>query len=160
MKKILLTLVVALACSTSAFAQFEEGKYYAGASATGVDFSFSETTDFAMGINATAGYMLKENMMVLAEFGTDYRNSDFQELYIGGKARFYMEENGIFLAAGCRLCHHFTGDNDFQLTPEVGYCYFLNRTVALEPSVYYDMSLTDFGNYSKFGVKLSIGLYF
>ncbi len=160
MKKVLLTLVVAMVCSASAFAQFEEGKYYGSASATGLDLSFSESTDLAFGLNAAGGYFIKDNLMVLAEFGTDYRNSEFQQVYIGGKARYYLEENGLFLSGGCKLCHFWTDDNDFQITPEVGYCYFLNKTVTIEPSVYYDISLTDFGNYSKFGVKCAIGLYF
>ncbi len=160
MKKVLLTMVVAMVCSTSAFAQFEKGKYYASASATGVEFSVSEAEDFAMGLNATAGYLFEKNLMGIVELGTDYRNSEWQYMSIGGKVRYYLEKNGFFASAGCRLCHYWTDDNDFQITPEVGYCYFLNKTVTIEPSAYYDISLTDFGNYSKFGVKVAIGLYF
>ncbi len=160
MKKILLTLLVALTCSTSAFAQFEQGKYYASASATNLNMSFSDHSDFAFGIALNAGYMLEKDFMALAEFGTDYSNSDFREIYVGLKGRYYIEQNGLFLSAGVRLLHAYKSINDFQITPEVGYCYFLNKTVTIEPSVYYDLSLSDFGGRSEFGVKVGIGLYF
>ena len=54
----------------------------------------------------------------------------------------------------------FKNFNDFQITPEVGYCYFLNKTVTLEPSIYYDMSLSSFSKKSKLGLRVGIGLYF
>ena len=49
--------------------------------------------------------------------------------------------------------------NDATLGAEVGYAFFLSRTVTVEPAMYYNQSLTD-QDYSKFGVKIGFGFYF
>ena len=159
MRKILFTLLL-IATSVSAFAQFEQGKKYASASLTGFDMSYSKRTEFALGLNLQAGYFIQQDWMVLGEFGMDYSHSDFNSIYVGAKGRYYMEENGLYLGFGAKYVHEFKSMNDVELTPEVGYSFFLNRYVTIEPSVYYDMSLTDFANKSKVGVKIGLGFYF
>ena len=42
----------------------------------------------------------------------------------------------------------------------VGYAFFLNRYITVEPSLYYKMSLHDFSDNSTFGVQVGIGIYF
>lgn len=160
MKKLLFTMVLAAMCATSAFAQFEKGKWYTGASLAGAGLSYSKLTDLELNLAANAGYTLMDNFMVIAETGFDYSNSEWSGVYFGAKGRYYMEQNGIFFGAGVRYMHMTKGVNDVQLTPEVGYCFFLNRHVSLEPCVFYDMSLSEFADYSKFGVKIGLGVYF
>lgn len=160
MKKVLMTLVVATLCSVSAFAQFEKGKWYGNASVTNMGLSYSERDDLRFGFGLSGGYMVEDNFMMLAECGLDYSHSRWNSLYVGAKGRYYMEQNGVFFGAGVKWMHEYKSVNDVQLTPEVGYCFFLNRHVTVEPVVYYDMSLTDFSDYSKFGVKIGLGIFF
>jgi len=133
---------------------------YIGTSFDGAGISYSETTKFALGIGANAGYMFARDWMAIGEAGFNYSNKDLQELYISGKCRYFIEQNGLFLQGGVKYLHKVGGYNDLQLTPEVGYCYFLNGNLAIEPSVYYDMSLSDFSDKSRFGVKIGLGWYF
>ena len=41
---------------------------------------------------------------------------------------------------------------------EVGYAFFINRSVTIEPTLYYDHSFKD-SNYSTVGLKLGLGIY-
>ena len=159
MKKILFITLLSFA-ATSAFAQFEQGKKYVGASLTGLDLAYNDAQKFHFGLDAKAGYFLLQDVMVIGEFGTNYSNKNFQEVTLAAKGRYYIEQNGLFLSAGLKYTHLFDSYNDFAITPEVGYCYFLNHYITVEPSVYYDMSTNDFSHHSKVGLKLGIGIYF
>jgi hypothetical protein len=160
MKKVFLAMLLAIIGSASASAQFEKGKFYGGASASGLGISYSETSKFAFGIDALAGYMFADNLMALAEVGFDYHNSDTQSLSVGARMRYYIVQNGLYLSLGAKYQHEFKDYNDFFLTPEVGYSFFLNQKVTIEPSIYYNMSFTDFGDKSRFGLKVGIGFFF
>ena len=43
---------------------------------------------------------------------------------------------------------------------EVGYAFFLNRHVTIEPALYYKMSLHDFSGNSTVGLRIGFGYYF
>ena len=159
MKKILLVMLLAVT-TTSAFAQFEEGKKYVGASLTGLDLSYSDAQKLHLGIDARAGYFVVQDVMAIAEVGFDYSNTQCNTLDLALKGRYYIEQNGIFLGAGLKYTHQFESYNSLSLTPEVGYCYFLGKHLTVEPTLYYDMSLTDFAHKSKVGIKIGFGLYF
>ncbi|MDO4822704.1 MAG: hypothetical protein Q4A08_00865 [Bacteroidales bacterium] len=159
MKKILIAALLVMT-ATSAFAQFEQGKKYVGASLTGLDLSYSDAQKFHFGLDAKAGYFVMRDIMAIAEVGTNYTNKAWQEISLAAKGRYYIEQNGIFLGLGAKYTHMVRSYNDFAITPEVGYCYFLNHYLTVEPSLYYDMSVSDFSNHSKVGLKLGIGIYF
>ena len=160
MKKLLFVVALMAMFAAKASAQFEAGKWYGNASLAGVGLSYSEKTDFAFGFNLNVGHTIRDNWMMLAEAGIDYSHSQWNSLHLGAKIRHYFVENGLFVSAGVRWLHEFKNINDVQITPEVGYCYFLGKNVTVEPCVYYDMSLSDFSDYSKVGVKVGIGLFF
>lgn len=160
MKRMILAMLLVMATATSMFAQFEQGKKYVNASLTGLDLSFSDLKDMALGLDANAGYFLEQDIMLLANVGFDASNSDVNDFHLGAKARYYIEQNGLFLGAGVQYLHMKKNINDVQLTPEVGYCYFLNRYITVEPSLYFDMSLSDFSHQSKVGLKVGVGIYF
>ena len=42
---------------------------------------------------------------------------------------------------------------------EVGYAFFLSKTITVEPAIYYDQSLKDHSQYSTIGLKVGIGIY-
>ncbi len=159
MKKLTIALIFAVMGATSAFAQFEKGKTYLGASVSGFDMSYSETTKFHLGLDVQAGKMIAQDWMLMGELGFNYHNSDTQSVSVGARCRYYIEQNGLFLSLGAKYLHEWKSYNDFFLTPEVGYCLFLNHNVMLEPSIYYNMSMTDFGDKSRFGIKVGIGFF-
>ena len=42
---------------------------------------------------------------------------------------------------------------------EVGYAFFVSKTVTIEPAVYYDQSFKDHSNFSTIGLKVGVGIY-
>lgn len=160
MKKVLFTMLLALVGATSAQAQFESGKKYLGVGIDGVGISYSQHSKLHFGLGAHAGYMIEDNFMLLGDLGFNYEKKDAQQVVIGGAGRYYIEQNGIFLQVGAHYLHEAPNFNDFTITPEVGYCFFVNGHLAIEPSVYYDVSVTSFSDKSKFGLKLGLGWYF
>ena len=42
---------------------------------------------------------------------------------------------------------------------EVGYAFFVSKTVTVEPAVYYDQSLKDHSDFSTIGFKVGVGVY-
>lgn len=159
MRKLALVLMFATIGISSAFAQFEKGKKYLGASVSGFDMSYSETTKFHFGLDVLGGYMVAKDWMVMGELGFNYHNSDAHAFSVGARGRYYIEQNGIFLGFGAKYQHEWKSYNDCFLTPEVGYCLFLNKNVMLEPSIYFNMSMSDFGNKSRFGLKVGLGFF-
>ena len=47
-----------------------------------------------------------------------------------------------------------------QIPLEVGYAFFLNRYLTVEPAIYYKMSLDDFSDKSTVGLRVGFGFYF
>jgi len=162
MKKIILAFALLLAGVSSSFAQFEKGKYYIGAGLNGADISYDATNKFSFGAEADLGYMIERDWLIIGDAGVKLTDSTLRNFYVGAKGRYYIEQNGIFLQAGAKFLHedYGTSYNDFQITPEVGYCFFLSHYVAVEPSIYYDMSLSNFSDRSRFGLKIGLACYF
>ena len=42
---------------------------------------------------------------------------------------------------------------------ELGYAFFINRTVTIEPALYYEQSIKDHSKYSNVGLRLGLGIY-
>ena len=42
---------------------------------------------------------------------------------------------------------------------EMGYAFFLNKTVTIEPAIYYDQSFKRHSDYSKIGLRIGLGIY-
>lgn len=161
MKKSIFAFALLFALSNlSGFAQFEKGKKYVGASLSGAGLSYNSTTDLSLGVGAQAGFFFEQDWLLLGEVGIDYSDSDLQNMVLGAKARYYIEQNGLFLGCGARYVHGWKSYNDFQFTPEVGYCFFLNGKITLEPAAYFNISCSDFSNHSEVGVRVGLGFYF
>jgi hypothetical protein len=160
MKKIAM-MVVALAMTLGASAQFEQGKYYLGASMTGFDASYSGLEEFKLGVDAKAGYFFMDNLMAYGQVGYKHYGQEAVPDYFtaGIGARYYIVQNGIFLGANCKYVHGAGGYNDVMPGVEVGYAYFISRTVTIEPVVYYQQSFKDHSDYSKVGFRIGFGIY-
>ena len=142
---------------------FTEGKFYVSASASSASFAYSKSTDFKLGLNAKAGYLFMDNLMVLGvvEF-SGQNNFDILTTQIGAGARYYFENCGIYLGAIAKYAHvksFETNFSDFRPEIHAGYCFFLGRHVTLEPEAYYEHSFKD-SDYSGFGLRIGIGVYF
>lgn len=161
MKKVTL-IICLLVASLAARAQFEKGKWIVNPSLTGMGFSYSKNDKMQLGIGAKMGTFVAEGVALMVEAGADWSKPvDVYNLGVGG--RFYFNKTGVYLGGGLDLNrirakggNHYT---DWGLGIEVGYAYFLSRTVTIEPAVYYKWRFND-GDLSKFGVKLGFGLYF
>ena len=155
MKKIAL-FVVALVMSVAANAQFEQGKGYIGASMSGIDIS-NQTKEFHLGLNAQLGYMFQDNLMALGTLGWDHWDKSGDSFVLGAGARYYIEQNGLYLGGSLKYKHAEQYD-DLLPGVQLGYAFFLGLTVTLEPELYFDMSTKKF-DYTCYGVRVGIGIY-
>ena len=75
----------------------------------------------------------------------------------------HIEQNGLSLGALISYEHghnyNWKTDNWF-ITPEIGYTFFLNQYLTIEPALYYKMSLNDFSDASTVGLRIGLGWYF
>jgi hypothetical protein len=163
MKKFLLSMILGLTVATAANAQytydtppFGQGKIYVGASMSGFDIGSSNKT-FHVDLATKGGYMLMDNILALGELSYNYREHTDGVISLGAGARYYIEQNGIYLGAGVRLAD-MTNDLDVQPNASVGYAFFLNRTVTVEPELYFNLSTKDF-DYSSYGFRIGVGIY-
>ncbi|MDO4160258.1 MAG: outer membrane beta-barrel protein [Prevotellaceae bacterium] len=160
MKKVIMLLAV-LSMALSSYAQFEKGKYYVGASLTGLDLSYSGTEDFNVGLEAKAGYLLDDDWMLTAQLAFQHSgDDDVADSYsIGIGGRYYIIQNGLYLGVNAKLLHASHNHNDLMPGIEVGYAFFINRNITIEPAVYYDQSFKNHSDYSKIGFRIGIGVY-
>ena len=76
---------------------------------------------------------------------------------LGAGARYYIIQNGLYLGASLKY-YHTDGYNDFRPGVQIGYAFFLSRTVTIEPELYIDFSTKKFEN-SAYGLGIGIGVY-
>ncbi len=167
MRKLLFVFAFLMA-TVAANAQFEQGKWLINTSVTGLDLSFAGSSNNDLGtknhfgFDAEGGYFLKDNLALIGTLGGDWRSG--ADLYkIGAKARYYFDKVGFYAGGGLLVrslqINHGKDTTDFAFTLEGGYTYFLSRTVAIEPALYYDISVKD-SDWSRFGLKLGFSFYF
>ena len=166
MKKMFLALLLAVV-ALNASAQFEKKTKYMNGSLTGLDINYSKNTKFRMGLEAMGGYFIEDSWMAYGRLGYDHQyvkgaSNDVDNFNLGAGARYYFTQNGIFLGCGLlyEYAHSGVNTHNIDLTPEVGYCFYINHFVSLEPSVYYNLCMNHFTDGSKVGLKLGIGIYF
>lgn len=155
MKKIAF-LVVALMVSVASHAQFEQGKGYLGASLSGIDIS-SQAKEFHFGLNAKAGYLFADNLMATAQVGYNHWDDASDQYTLGVGARYYIVQNGLYLGASLKY-KHAEDYNDVLPGVQIGYAFFVSRTVTIEPELYMDFSTKNFDK-SCYGLGISIGVY-
>ena len=158
MKKKLFAMAVALLMAVTANAQFEKGKVYIGGSLTGLNMSYSGSEEFSLGIQAKGGYMVANDFMLLGSLGYSNSGNSDAAYSLGVGGRYYIEQNGIYLGVNCKYIHA-GGYDDFMPGVEVGYAFFLNGTVTVEPAIYYDQSFKNHSDFSTVGLKVGVGIY-
>ena len=163
MKKLIIAALMAV-LAIPASAQFEQGKAYVNTSLSGLSLSYSKSENFCLGLGVMGGYFFADSWMAYGRL--DYQHqyaevgSDRNDISIGVGARYYIVQNGLYLNLGLQYEHRGASINNFLVCPEVGYTFFLNRHVTLEPSIYYNMSCNNFADYSKVGLRVGFGYFF
>mgnify|MGYP002622760871 CR=1 FL=1 len=158
MRKYLFLLMVSL-LSLNASAQFEKGKVYFSGSIPAAGIAYSDAREFSLGLDLQGGYFFADNWALISDVGFDFSSKRWNDVFVGAKARYYILQNGLFLGLGTRYLHEYKNFNDLQLSPEIGYCFFLNRHISIEPSAYYNMSMTEFAKKSEVGIRIGLGIY-
>lgn len=158
MKKIL-TATLLFCAALSAHAQFEKGKTYLGASISGMGMSYSSNEKFRIGADVEGGYFVAECLLLRANVGYEHTRA-IDDIRAGLGARYYFSQNGIYMGAGAEYNHFTPNNNDVLIPLELGYAFFLNGHVTLEPALHYKMSLHDFSGNSTFGFRVGLGYYF
>ena len=154
-------LAMTLAVSAqSSDTPFEKGKIYVGAGFSGLNLYYNSNTKWNFDINARGGYFIEDNWMLLGEFMWGIRQKSDNSFKLGAGARYYIVQNGLYLGAGARYAHQGSEYNDFVPNINVGYAYFLNHYVTIEPELYFDISTKSFKDYTGFGLRVSLGVYF
>lgn len=159
MKKFIV-MAVAILTSMAAHAQFEKGKVYCGASLSGLNMSYNGAEEFNFGLEGKAGCFLADNLMALGQLTYNHSGKEGVSDYfsVGASGRYYIIQNGLFLGAGAKFVHS-SDYNDVMPGVEVGYAFFVSRTVTIEPSLYYDQSFKNHSDYSTVGLRVGIGVY-
>ncbi len=160
MRKSLVVMAMAL-LPLFAHAQFEKGKMYAGASLTGLSLSYNGWEKFKVGLDAKAGYLAWDNIMLLGLVSYQHTgvegSADHVALGVGG--RYYIVQNGLYVGVNAKYVHDFHNYNDFMPGVEVGYSFFLNGKVTIEPAIYYDQSVNRHSDFSTIGLRVGFGVY-
>lgn len=159
MKKILTVLLLLLA-ATAVKAQFHYDTKYVSASFSGLNLNYSEKGGFQIGLHTEGGYFIDDGLMLRGTFSYNHYATDSDKFSIGGGARYYFTQNGISLGAGLEFTHQSPNHNDLRIPVEIGYTFYLNRYLALEPAVYYKMSINDLSKGSEVGMRVGLGFYF
>lgn len=162
MKKLLLVFVMMALSASTALAQFEQGKKYVGASVSGLNASFNNDEDWKMDFSTKLGIMVEDNWMITGQLECNYRKQAFSTIGFGGGVRYYIVQNGLYLGAGGNFKHcWYDGERftDVLPTVQVGYAFFLNKILTIEPELYYNESFKSHKDYSGFGFRIGIGIY-
>ncbi len=158
MHKKLIAVFAALMVSVAANAQFEKGKMYAGASLSGLDLSCNGAGNGKYAIGALGGYMFEDNMTLTGHIGLSHHDG-LTDYSLGMGYRYYMPQNGIYLGASLKYVYEDGVYDDLMPGIQVGYSFFINGKVTIEPELYYDHALFNFSDYSTIGFRLGIGVY-
>ncbi len=159
MKRIIIALSFLFCAVTATFAQFEKGKMYIAGSFDGLGLAYNGATHLTFGLSANAGYMVHDDWMVMCNLGVDtyWR---YAQVKVGASARYFFEQNGIYLQANAKYEYYKHHCGTVALGPEIGYCHYLNKHLTIEPALYADFSLNDFSQHTTVGIKIGIGYYF
>ena len=139
---------------------FGEGKFYVATAFSGMDVNFNSTEKWKLDLQAKVGYLFADNWMVTGQAAYNWHKTSSNAFQAGAGLRYYIEQIGLYLGMGANYVHQWHDFDDFMPTIQLGYSFFLNRTVTIEPELYYNQSLKDHSDYSGFGLRIGFGIYF
>ena len=137
---------------------FTQGKIYVGASLSNTDLSYNGLSKGHLGISGKVGYFFADNLLGTAQLSYEKYKDIPYSISLGAGCRFYIEQNGLYLGASAVFKHRDEFD-DLLPSVQVGYSFFINRTVTIEPDLYYEQSFKNHKDYSQVGLRIGIGIY-
>jgi hypothetical protein len=137
---------------------FSQGKVYVGASLSGMDLSYSGLTDGRLALQGKVGYFFADNLLGTVQLSCDKSKHEYAYFSAGAGGRYYIEQNGLYLGASAFYRHQSDYD-DILPSVQLGYSFFINRTVTIEPELYYEQSFKNHKDYSTLGLRIGIGIY-
>lgn len=156
----LLTLLLAV-LSTGAFAQFEKGTTFVKGSVSGLGLSYgNETWNF--GFDAEAGQYIADQWLILGNVGFDHVGTGNNIFDMGVAGRFSWQKNGLYAQVGLNYNHDTCkrAKNCCSIVPEIGYTFYVNHYMAIEPALYWKCCVNNFEYGSKAGLKVGLAFYF
>lgn len=168
MKKSLLLVLVLASAFHTADAQFNRGRLLAGGS---LGFSSQKTNDIStnsFSFQPNVGFFVVDNLAIGADLSISifsFENGKTQSFSFDPFVRYYLKP-GIFGEGSIgfgkvKIENDQIGSSDnslFNWSVGVGYAWFLNDHVALEPVIRYQNSKFDDSDFSTSGLALQIGL--
>jgi hypothetical protein len=160
MKKVIL-FIVSFICVINANAQFEEGKIFIGPSISGLNLCYNGSNDLQIGVGGQLGYLFADNFMLLGTASYEHNGNEEDDDLISAGAgfRYYIIQNGLYLALNGKWIHSNHNYNDIMPGVEVGYAFFISHTCTIEPAVYYYQSFKNHKDYSTIGLRIGFGIY-
>ena len=161
MKCILTLLVLLLTLGfTKSHAQFDAGTGYIAAGLSNLNFNYTDKGGIRAGMNIDGGYFVADCLLARASFGYNHYAKRNDAFTLGAGLRYYVIQNGLSIGTGAEFSHHAPNINNLHIPLELGYTFYLNHYVAIEPQVFYKVSVNDFTGGSEVGVRLGLGYYF
>ncbi len=141
-------------------AQFEAGTMYMNVSLSNLGVSYSSIERCRFGGGLSGGFFFADKCLLKADLNYNHTKA-VDDFSLGLGMRYYFRQSGIFLGSGGEFTHYTPSNNDVMIPFEVGYAFYLNHYLTIEPSLYYKMSLNCFtGSSSMAGFKIGFGFYF
>lgn len=158
MKKCFIAFAL-LITTLTANAQFEKGKIYFESALNSIGASFNGDEEFKFGAELKTGFFIADCWMLNAHAGYTHYNRNINRCTLGLGTRYYLLQNGVYAELNVNGIFE-PNHNDIMPGVELGYAFFINDKVTIEPALYYDHSFSDHKNYSTVGLKIGFGLYF
>lgn len=132
----------------------------AGLSFTGVQIDGVDDTYFNFSLNTSGGYFIMDNLALNLQL--DYQYTKFGDessssVTTGLSARYYFPPM-IFIGTGYITSIPDEGESSGYIPAEVGYAYFLNRNIALEPAIVLLMGGHNNATFA-YSLNLGVGIY-
>lgn len=159
MYKKLLVMALSAMISTATYAQFEKNKTYVGAALSSLNVTYSGSDEKCLDLMVKAGCFFYDNLLVTGQASLVKHEGVPEKYSCGIGGRYYIVQNGIYLGVSANYKHLCKGHNDFQPSAQVGYAFFISRTVTIEPELYYEQSFKNHRDYSTIGFRIGLGVY-
>jgi hypothetical protein len=173
MKKIIFTIVATmLVCTTFAQVpvQLKKGNILIETSSTEVNIRF--TNGVSLNIGGQGGYFVMDNLMIGGILGLNVQSQQISDGWggastqtstsfdFGAGARYYFlaSDMGALFASGLFKVTVGSGDAIFGVAFNVGYAFFLNKYISIEPLMWLDLPFAK-GTNVNFGIGAGISLY-
>jgi len=167
MKTIIATMFVfVLSIGLSYGQDIEKGVWRLGGTS---NFGLSNTSSngfntFSISTTLDGGYFIANNLLIGTGFGFSYISNDFGSgstalLLVGG--RYYIQGK-VFLGSslGIRSTSDGGGTEADLVRFEGGYAFFVGKRFALEPTLRYDLDVSEFTDLNTFSLNLGLAYYF